>query len=98
VGLKVKHRQLARQVGVFIEAPPENLMASFNFTSIVPDEGTTVTFSSWIRIANGSGGFNNHLANPKNPEASTPKSSHDIDNLDDDLGGIKLFDPIGSYA
>jgi hypothetical protein len=28
---------------VFIEHPLENLMASFNFTSIMPNEGTTFT-------------------------------------------------------
>jgi hypothetical protein len=38
-------------------------MASFHFTSTVLDEGTTFIFSSWICIANGSGGFNSHLAN-----------------------------------
>ncbi|RLN16537.1 uncharacterized protein C2845_PM02G16410 [Panicum miliaceum] len=41
-------------------------MASFNFTSVVLDEGTIFTFGSWVCVANGSGGFNNHLANPKN--------------------------------
>jgi hypothetical protein len=46
----VKHRQLARQVGVFIKDPPENSMASFNFTSVVLDEGTTFTFGSWVCI------------------------------------------------
>jgi hypothetical protein len=29
---------------VFIKHPPENLMASFNFTSVVLDEGTTFIF------------------------------------------------------
>jgi hypothetical protein len=57
VGLAVKHRQLARQVGVFIEHPPENSMASFNFTDAVLDEGTTFIFGSWICVANGLGGF-----------------------------------------
>jgi hypothetical protein len=42
----VKHRQLARQVGVFIEHPPENSMASFNFTSAELGEGTTFIFGS----------------------------------------------------
>jgi hypothetical protein len=83
---------------VFIKHPLENSMAFFNFTSAVPDEGTTFTFGSWVCIANGLGGFNNHLANPKKPEASAPTSSRGIDNLDDDLGGIKLRDLIGSYA
>jgi hypothetical protein len=46
VSLAVKHRELARQVGVFIEHPPENSMASFNFTSVVLDKGKTFIFSS----------------------------------------------------
>jgi hypothetical protein len=52
VGVAVKHRQLARQVGVFIEHPLENSMASLSFTSNVLDEGTTFIFGSWICIAN----------------------------------------------
>jgi hypothetical protein len=44
--MAVKHRQLVRQVGVFIKHPPENLMASFCFTSTVLDEGTTFIFGS----------------------------------------------------
>jgi hypothetical protein len=70
VGLVVKHRELARQVGVLIKDPSMNSMASFNFTSTMLDEGTTFVLGSLIYIANGSGGFNNHLANTKEPEAS----------------------------
>jgi hypothetical protein len=73
-------------------------MASFSFISVVPNKGTTFTFGSWVYNANGSSGFNNHLGNPKKPEASAPTSSCDIDNLADDLGGIKLSDLIGGYA
>jgi hypothetical protein len=73
-------------------------MASFNFTSAVPDEGTTFTFSSWVGTANGSGGFNSRLANPKKPKEYAQTSSRDIDNLADDLRGIKLSNLIGSYA
>jgi hypothetical protein len=62
VGIAVKHRQLARQVGVFIEHPPENSMASLNFTNTVLDEGTIFIFGSWICIANGLGGFCSNLA------------------------------------
>jgi hypothetical protein len=50
-------------------------MVFFNFTSVAHDKDTTFTFDSWVRIANGSGGFNNHLDNPKKLEASTPTSS-----------------------
>jgi hypothetical protein len=46
VGVAVKHRQLARQVGVLIEDPPENYMVSFNFTSVVLHEGMTFIFGS----------------------------------------------------
>jgi hypothetical protein len=44
VGVAIKHPQLARQVGVFIEHPPKNSMASFSFTNTMPDEGTTFIF------------------------------------------------------
>jgi hypothetical protein len=37
---------------VLIKNPPENLIASFNFTSVVLDEGTMFTFGSWFCIAN----------------------------------------------
>jgi hypothetical protein len=65
--LEVKHRQLARQVGVFIEHPLENSMASFDFTSVVLNEGTTFIFGTWICVANSSGGFNSHLAYSREP-------------------------------
>jgi hypothetical protein len=73
-------------------------MVFFHFTSKVPNEGTTFTFSPWIYIINDLGGFTDHLANPKKSEASALTSSCDINNLADDLGGIKLSDLIGSYA
>jgi hypothetical protein len=64
-------------------------MASFNFTSAVLDEGTTFIFSSWICVANGLGGFNSHLANPKELEASSSTScsvlNDFINNFDDML-------------
>jgi hypothetical protein len=44
VDVAVKHRQLVRQVEVFIKHPPENPMASLNFTSTMLDEGTTFVF------------------------------------------------------
>jgi hypothetical protein len=74
VGVAVKHQQLARQVGLFIEHPPENSMASFNFTSAVLDKVTTFTFGSWICITNNSGGINSYLANSREPEASSSKT------------------------
>jgi hypothetical protein len=64
-----------RPVGVFIEHPLENFMASFNFTSAMLEEGTTFIFGSWICVANGLDGFNSHLANSKEPEASSSTTS-----------------------
>jgi hypothetical protein len=90
VGVAVKHQQLARQVGVFIEHPPENSMASFNFTSTVLDEGTTFIFGSWICITKGLGGFNSHLANSRKLEASSSTQSNDLDEFIDNLNELLL--------
>jgi hypothetical protein len=92
VGVVVKHRQLAHQVGGLIEDPPENSMASFNFSSVVLDEGTTFIFGSWICVTNGSGGFNSHLANSKEPEASSSTRSNDLDDFIDNLDDMLLPD------
>jgi hypothetical protein len=46
VGVAVKHRQLTRHLGVFIEHLLENSMASISFTSNVLDESTTFIFGS----------------------------------------------------
>jgi hypothetical protein len=90
VGVVVKHRQLARQVGVFIEHPPENSMASFNFTSVMLDEGMTFIFGSWICVANDLGGFNSHLANSKEPEATSSTQSSNLDDFIDNLDEVLL--------
>jgi hypothetical protein len=90
VSLEVKHRQLARQVGVFIEHQPENSMASFDFTSVVLDKSTTFVFSSWICVANGSGGFNIHLADTGKPEASAATLCSNLDEFIDTLDEMLL--------
>jgi hypothetical protein len=77
---------------VFIKHPPENSMASFNFTSAVLDEGTTFTFGSWICVANGLGGFNSRLANSREPEASSSTPSSDLDELINNLDDLLLPD------
>jgi hypothetical protein len=77
---------------VFIEHPPENLMASFNFTSVVLEEGTTFIFGSWICAANGLGGFNGHLDNSKELEASSSTSSSDLDEFIDNLNDLLFPD------
>jgi hypothetical protein len=92
VGVVVKHRQLARQVGEFIEHPLENSMASFNFTSAVLDEGMTFIFGSWICVANSLGGFNSHLANSKELEASLSTSSSNLDDFINNLDDMLLPD------
>jgi hypothetical protein len=63
-------------------------MASFNFTSVVLNEGTAFAFDSWFCITDDRGGFNSHLVETKEPTASTPASCRDIDDLADDLGRI----------
>jgi hypothetical protein len=88
----VKHQQLARQVGVFIEHPLENSMASLRFTSTMLDEGTTLIFGSWICIANSFGGFNSDLVDSRKPEASTPTRHSDLDEFIDNLDEFLLPD------
>jgi hypothetical protein len=85
VGVEVKHQQLVCQVGVFIEHPPENSMASLRFTSTMLDEGTTFIFGSWICVAKGLGGFNSHLIDSRKPEASKPTRSNDLDEFINNL-------------
>jgi hypothetical protein len=82
VGVTVKHRQLVHQVGVFIEHPPENSMALFNFTNAVLDKGTTFIFGSWICVANGS----------RKPEASKSTRSSNLDEFIDNLDKLLLPD------
>jgi hypothetical protein len=79
VGLKVKHRQLARQVVVFIEHPLTNSMASFNFTSAVLDEGTTFIFGLWVCITDGAGSFRWYFVNNMKLEASATAQHGDLD-------------------
>jgi hypothetical protein len=63
------------------------LRASFDFTSVVLDEGTTFVFGSRNCVANDSGGFNSHLADTRELEASlATQRSHlgeFVDNLDE---------------
>jgi hypothetical protein len=73
-------------------------MAYFDFTSAVPDEGTTFIFGSWVFTANCSGGFHSHLANIREPEASAPAPCRDIDDPVDELSEIRLSNLIGNYA
>jgi hypothetical protein len=65
-------------------------MASFNFTTVALEEGTTFIFSLCVRIANGAGHFRQHLVDTRKLEASAPTSSRDIDDLIEDLDEIQL--------
>jgi hypothetical protein len=88
---------------VFIEHPSENLMASFIFTNTVLDEGTTFIFSSWICIANSSGGFDGHLADSRKPEASAASRCSNLDelvllNLTGEIERMSIFDATSTCA
>jgi hypothetical protein len=61
---------------VFIEHPPKNSIASFSF----------------ICVANSLGGFNSHLANFREPEASSSTQSSDFDKFIDNLDELLLPD------
>ena len=67
-------------------------MANFNFNCAVLDRGTIFVFGSLICIANGSGGFDTHLANPKEPEASPTRRSVAADKRTANLGDMLLPD------
>jgi hypothetical protein len=85
-GQPVKHRQLARQVGERIEDPLVNSMASFQFTRLVPSQGTTFVFGSWVCVADGAGSFPRFLIDmkPKTPAACFHSDLDKfVDNLDD---------------
>jgi hypothetical protein len=70
-------------------------MASFNFTSVVLDEGTTFTFDSWVYITDGSGGFNSHLGNPRELEVPTTTQHNHLDKFVDNLDEMLLPDLAG---
>jgi hypothetical protein len=61
-------------------------MVSFQFTRLVPSQGTTFVFGSWVCIADGAGSFHRFLVDmkPKTP-AVDPHSNLDkfVDDLDD---------------
>jgi hypothetical protein len=86
-GQAVKHRQLARQVGVRIEDPPVNSMASFKFTSAVLPEGTTLIFGSWVYVVDGTGDFHRltiDVMKPKTLVASFHNELNEfVNNLND---------------
>jgi len=68
--MTVKHRQLAPTMGPISDDLPTNSMVSPNFNNAL-EEGTTFTFGSWTCIADGSGGFTNHLADQESVESNS---------------------------
>jgi hypothetical protein len=88
-GQAIKHRQLEHQIGVRIEDPPANSMASFKFTSPVLPEGTTFVFGSWVYVVDGAGDFRRFTINFMKLKtfAASFHSELDefVDNLDDSL-------------
>jgi hypothetical protein len=85
----VKQRQLARQVGERIEDSPANSMASFQFTRLVPSQGTTFVFGSWVCIADGASSFRRFLVDMK-PKTPTAGPRGDLDKLNDDLDDLSI--------
>jgi hypothetical protein len=90
--LEVKHRQLARQVEVFIEHPSANSLTFFNFTSVVLIEGTTFIFGSWVCVADGAGNFRRHFIDDMKSEASVASQRNGLDEFIDNLDETLLPD------
>jgi len=66
-------------------------MATFNFSTAMPEEATTFIFGSWICVDNGQGGFHSHLADtlePKIDQLGIPDSATE---LADNLNKIQFF-------
>jgi hypothetical protein len=80
---------------VFIEHPPVNSMASFNFTNAVLNEGITFVFGSCVCIADGEGSFHRHLIDYMKPEVSTVAQCSDLDEFIGNLNETLLPDLAG---
>jgi hypothetical protein len=76
-GQPVKYRQLAHQVGVRIEDPTANSMATFKFASDVLPEGTTFIFGSWACVANGAGYFRRYIVGTMATTMPVASGGHD---------------------
>ena len=58
-------------------------MANFASNTVALPQGATFVFGSWVCIANGSSGFDSHLANPITLEAISSESCNDLSRSDD---------------
>jgi len=66
-------------------------MATFTFDIMTIDRGTTFVFGSWVCITNGSGGFDSHLNNPREP-GTIPTGSDSLADESSNLGEMLLLD------
>ena len=64
-------------------------MATFAFSTMTPPRGATFIFGSWVCIANGSGGFDSHLADLPTLKATSSESFNKLARSDDH--GIMLL-------
>jgi hypothetical protein len=88
-GQLVKHRQLACKVGERVEDPSANSVASFQFTRLVPSQGTTFVFGTWVCVVDGSGSFHRFLIDMK-PKTPAAGSHSDLDKFVDDLDDLSI--------
>jgi len=64
-------------------------MAIVNFTAVVPEEGATFIFSSWVCVVDGACNFYRYLVETTKPKTSASTFCRPID----DLGEIQLSKP-----
>ena len=67
-------------------------MATFNFSTAMPEEGTTFIFGSWICVANIQGGFHSHLADATEPKIDQLGIPNSATKLADNLSKILFSD------
>jgi hypothetical protein len=64
-------------------------MASFKFSRLVPSQGTTFVFGSWVCIADGVGDFRRFLLDMK-PKTPVADRHSDLDKFIDDLNDLSI--------
>jgi hypothetical protein len=77
---------------MFIEHPPKNSMAFFDFTSAVLDEGTTFILGSWVCVADSAGSFHRYLVDDTRAKASAASHRYGLDEFIDNLDETLLPD------
>jgi hypothetical protein len=64
-------------------------MISFQFTRLVPSQGMTFVFGSWVCIADGAGSFRRFLVDMK-PKTPATGSHSDLDKFVDNLDSLSI--------